>query len=105
MAQHPARALSPLRDERRFVPQFILDQCEMGEYSGRFSAAGVFFDLSGFTHLTESLMSHGVYGAEALATVVESVFAPLLDTVFSHAGFVISFQGDAFAAGSLLDLY
>lgn len=76
MAEHPAQPLSPPRDERRFVPQFILYQCEMGEYSGRFSAAGVFFDLSGFTHLTESLMSHGAYGAEALAAGVESVFAP-----------------------------
>jgi len=84
--------------DRRLVPQFILDQFARGELDGRFPAAGLFFDLSGFTHLTESLMSHGTYGAEILASLVEAVFAPLVDTVFAHDGFVASFHGDAFTA-------
>ena len=77
--------------DRRLVPQFILDQFARGELDGRFPAAGLFFDLSGFTHLTESLMSHGTYGAEVLASLVEAVFAPLVDTVFAHGGFVAGF--------------
>ena len=33
---------------RRLVPQFILDCAARGESSGRFLAAGLFLDISGF---------------------------------------------------------
>ena len=83
---------------RPLVPQLILEGAARGESAGRFAAAGLFLDISGFTHLTEGLMAHGPRGAEVLAEVVEAVFAPLVDMVFAHGGFVAGFHGDAFTA-------
>ena len=83
---------------RPLVPQLILEGAARGESAGRFPAAGLFLDISGFTHLTEGLMAHGPRGAEVLAEVVEAVFAPLVDMVFAHGGFVAGFHGDAFTA-------
>lgn len=83
---------------RRLIPQFILDHLARGELAGGMETAGIFVDLSGFTRLTEALMAHGPAGAEVLAMVVESVFEPLIDTVFAHGGFIIGYYGDAFTA-------
>ena len=91
-------AATPLPQTRRLIPQFILDHLARGELYGRMDAAGLFIDLSGFTHLTEALMAHGPQGAEVLAMIVESVFGPLIDTVFAHRGFVVGYYGDAFNA-------
>lgn len=97
MVSSPASS-PPAPQLRALVPQLILDGAAHGENSGRFPAVGLFFDISGFTYLTEALMTHGTRGAEVLASVVEAVFAPLVDLVFAHGGFVASFHGDAFTA-------
>ncbi|CUS04337.2 putative Adenylate/guanylate cyclase with TPR repeats [Candidatus Promineifilum breve] len=91
-------AASSPHPTRRLVPQFILDHLARGEHSGHMDAAGLFVDLSGFTTLTEALMAHGPPGAEVLAMIVESIFEPLINTVFAHRGFVIGYYGDAFSA-------
>lgn len=92
------QAAAPSTHNRRLIPQFILDHLARGELSGKLDAASLFIDLSGFTTLTEALMAHGPQGAEVLATAVESVFEPLIDTVVAHGGFVIGYYGDAFTA-------
>lgn len=84
--------------DRRLIPGFILERLSQGELAGQLDAAAIFVDISGFTHLTESLMAHGHYGAETLALAVEGIFEPLIDTIFAHGGFVASFHGDAFTA-------
>ncbi len=80
------------------VPPFILDKVADKENNGRFPATGLFVDIAGFTQVTEALLEHGQHGAEVLATVMRTVFDPLIDAVYAQGGFVSNFAGDAFTA-------
>lgn len=80
------------------VPRLILENLEAGRERGRFTAATLFTDLSGFTLATERLMVHGPHGAEVLAEMMREIFDPLVHSVFARGGFVTNFAGDAFTA-------
>lgn len=80
------------------TPRFILHKFAAGEESGRFEAAALFVDVSGFTAATEVLMQHGQHGAEIMAQVMRTLFAPLVEFVYAYNGFVTGFAGDAFTA-------
>lgn len=80
------------------VPQFILEQYTRGRFHGRFRAAALMLDISGFTATTNTFMQHGVAGAEAMADVMQSIFDPLVEAVYAHGGFIAGFAGDAFIA-------
>ena len=80
------------------VPQFILDNHRTGNFSGRFQAAVLFVDTSGFTALAETLSTHGSHGAEVLAGVIRDTFDPLFRSVYTQGGWVASQEGDAFTA-------
>ncbi|MBV7332169.1 AAA family ATPase [Chloroflexi bacterium TSY] len=80
------------------VPKFILDHVRQQHNSGHFAAVVLFVDTSGFTSLTARLMEHGKEGAEALADILLAVFAPLVESIYAHGGFVAGFAGDAFTA-------
>ncbi len=54
-----------------------------------------FFDISGFTKLTERLAGLGRSGAEHINDVLNTVFTGLIDEVFRHGGDVLEFGGDA----------
>ena len=54
-----------------------------------------FFDVSGFTKLTERLARLGRSGAEHINDVLNTVFDGLIDSVFRHGGDVLEFGGDA----------
>ncbi len=54
-----------------------------------------FFDISGFTPLTERLATTGRAGAEHINDVLNTVFRGLIDVVFEHGGDVLEFGGDA----------
>ncbi|MFN7975020.1 MAG: adenylate/guanylate cyclase domain-containing protein [Acidobacteriota bacterium] len=82
----------------RLLPRSIEEAYARGDRAGSFDAAGLFADISGFTTMTEALMRHGKVGAEALASVLASVFDPLVDAIHAHGGEVVSFAGDAFTA-------
>ncbi len=75
---------------------FILEQFERGLQHGRFSAVTLFLDISGFTHTTETLMTHGQQGAELLANIISNIFDPLVQFVYQHGGDITHFAGDAF---------
>lgn len=77
---------------------FILEQVEQGLEYGRISAATLFLDISGFTHITETLMEHGQHGAEVLANIVTDIFDPLVTCIYSYGGDITHFAGDAFQA-------
>lgn len=83
---------------RRLVPNFIIDKYRSNELSGSFQGAAIFVDLSGFSKMTDTLSQHGQHGAEVLAEMMSVVFAPLVNAVFAHGGFVIGYAGDAFNA-------
>ncbi len=80
------------------IPQFIHEQFVRDSHGGRFTAAALFVDISGFAHLTETLMQGGAEGAEILSTILNRVFAPTLDAIAAYGGFVSTFAGDAFTA-------
>lgn len=54
-----------------------------------------FFDISGFTPLTERLATLGRAGAEHINDVLNAVFKGLIDVVFEFGGDVLEFGGDA----------
>ncbi|MEP7203035.1 MAG: adenylate/guanylate cyclase domain-containing protein [Ilumatobacteraceae bacterium] len=54
-----------------------------------------FFDVSGFTKLTERLARLGRSGAEHINDVLNTVFRGLINGVFRHGGDVLEFGGDA----------
>ena len=54
-----------------------------------------FFDISGFTKLTERLAGLGRSGAEHINDVLNTVFTGLIEEVFSAGGDVLEFGGDA----------
>lgn len=80
------------------VPHFILEKLEQEQFQGSFACAALFVDISGFTRLTEALMEHGQYGAEVLASVMRTIFTPLITTIYEQNGFITGFAGDAFTA-------
>ncbi|MBN1887644.1 MAG: tetratricopeptide repeat protein [Thermoflexales bacterium] len=83
---------------KALIPHFIQTQFERQVYDGRFGAASLFVDISGFTQLTETLMKHHKDGAEVLTEVLNQIFQPIVHTVYAHGGFVATFAGDAFTA-------
>ncbi|MGE5222378.1 MAG: tetratricopeptide repeat protein, partial [Omnitrophica WOR_2 bacterium] len=80
------------------VSDFILGQYISGKMRGDFRAASLFVDISGFSSMTDALMSHGQHGAEVLVGVMRSVFTPLIRDVYAQGGFVATQAGDAFTA-------
>lgn len=83
---------------KQLVPQFILEQFTQGRFYGRFPAATLFLDLSGFTAITNTVMQQGKEGGEVMADVMQAIFDPLVDAVYEQGGFISSFAGDAFTA-------
>lgn len=80
------------------LPAFILRQHAAGEERGRFPAASLFVDISGFTAATNALVQHGSKAAEAMADVMLGVFEPLVDAIYAQGGWITTFAGDAFSA-------
>lgn len=82
----------------RLVPGFILEQDQAGCHTGEFDAVGMFLDISGFSAMTDSLMQHGQHGAEVLASMMRSVFDPLLQAIYQQGGMVVGIAGDSISA-------
>ena len=83
---------------RTLVPPFILDQVEHNTPTGSIEAAVLLIDATGSTALASSLRVSGIQGAEILASITWDVFAPQVDAVLRHGGFVGGFTGDGFVA-------
>jgi len=58
----------------------------------------MFIDLSGFTHLTQTLMKRGNEGAEQLSSILNDIFGPMVRLVYRRGGFIPYYAGDAFTA-------
>lgn len=83
---------------KNLVPQFIIEQFIQGHFHGRFHAATLFVDISGFTAITNVFMRQGKEGGEAMADMMQAVFDPLVQAVYTQGGFITGFAGDAFTA-------
>ena len=62
------------------------------------SAATLFADVSGFTSMTESLMSLGSEGADTLSRILNSIFSKAVGDILRHGGCILEFEGDALTA-------
>ncbi len=82
----------------RVVPELIVENYRAGRFGGEFPAVGMFLDLSGFSTMTDALMQHGQHGAEVLASLMHSVFDPLVESIFDYGGKIIGFAGDGIMA-------
>lgn len=87
-----------MRQQHQLVPHFVLERMTAGVQNGRFTAACLFIDSSGFTPLTSALMAHGPVGAELIADALKTIFGPLVQMVHEQGGFIAGFAGDAIKA-------
>lgn len=78
------------------IPHFIQNKFLERQKHGSFQAYALFVDLSGFTRLTEKLMTKGNEGSETLSRILNAIFEPMVHLVYQHHGFVPYFAGDAF---------
>ncbi|MBE2201270.1 MAG: tetratricopeptide repeat protein [Anaerolinea sp.] len=83
---------------RQLIPHFIVRQYDAGVYNGRFPAATLVLDISGFTAITEAIVQRGWQNTEILADVMQRLFDLLIQQVYNHGGFIANFAGDAFTA-------
>ncbi len=89
---------------RHLVPTFILERFDHGEQQGKLFAATMFADLSGFSKMSDVLAKQMRYVSdELLASVMQAVFAPLVQDVYVQGGFVVGYAGDAITAVFLPD--
>lgn len=82
----------------RLIPHPILQNYASGNLNGEFTAIGMFADMSGFSVMTDELMTHGQHGAEVLAVVLREAFEQMIQSVYEQGGFVATQAGDAFTA-------
>lgn len=80
---------------RNLIPHFIQEMTEQRKTNDHFYAATIFMDMSGFTKMTETLMSQGKEGAEVLSVILNNIFEPIIQAVYDRGGFVSVFAGDA----------
>lgn len=83
---------------RNLLPHFIQDKFETQQDLGQNPAVTLFVDISGFTAMTETLMTHGDEGAEILSGILNQVFHPVVKIVYDSNGFITNYLGDAFTA-------
>ncbi|MDD3627532.1 MAG: adenylate/guanylate cyclase domain-containing protein, partial [bacterium] len=79
---------------KKFIPQFIYERYLLREYHGVFRAGSMFFDIPGFTGLTEVLMKNGKEGAENLSEIIDKIFIPIINIISKRSGFITTFAGD-----------
>lgn len=83
---------------QNLIPDFVLQKYSQGKLEGEFKAATLFVDISGFTKLTETFLTHHREGAEALTNALRQIFTPQIDILYERGGFIPFFAGDAFVA-------
>ncbi len=81
---------------KNLIPHFIQEKWLAGTLQGRFEAWTLFVDMSGFTRLTETLLTRGKEGAERLSDILNAIFGPMVHSVYQQGGFIPYFAGDAF---------
>ncbi len=83
---------------KNLIPHFIQTRFQEKQTHGHIRAYAMFIDLSGFTHLTQTLMKRGNVGAEQLSSILNDIFGPMVRLVYRRGGFIPYYAGDAFTA-------
>ena len=60
-------------------------------------------DITGFTSMTEELMTHGKAGAEVLSSILGRIFSRAVREIYSRGGVIAQFEGDAVLAVFSID--
>lgn len=94
---------SPLEVFQRFVPHHLQRAVCAGRailqpLRDASPGAVLFFDISGFTFLSDRFARRGRAGIEALTFMLNAYFGALVETILEHGGDVVSFGGDAMLA-------
>ncbi len=83
---------------KNFYPFFIEEKFQQNIFKGKIKGTVLFADMSGFTNMTETLMKQGKVGAEILSQILNTIFEPVIESVYKNNGFISTFAGDAFIA-------
>jgi hypothetical protein len=74
---------------KNLIPDFIQTRFLEKQTHGHIRAYAMFIDLSGFTHLTQTLMKRGNVGAEQLSSILNDIFGPMVRLVYRRGGFFL----------------
>lgn len=77
------------------IPQYIAEKIEQNQFAGQFSGFVLTIDISGSVELCERLKLFGKGGIEELTKIINSIFHPVIDSIYNAGGFVAHFAGDA----------
>ncbi len=77
------------------IPRHIANEFRNGKIGGSFAACVIHVDISGFTAMTESLLSLGKEGAEVLSSVLNRIMKSVIGAIYRRGGFVTGFAGDS----------
>lgn len=80
------------------IPRHIANEFRKDRTGGSFSACVIHIDISGFTAVTESLLSLGKEGAEVLSSTLNRVMKSVIGAIYRRGGFVTGFAGDSLTA-------
>lgn len=80
------------------LPHYIALKHKNNQSHGTFDACALYLDIGGFTRLTEELMQKGLAGAEELSSIINLLFTPVIDSIYSAEGFISTFAGDGISA-------
>ncbi|KQC13066.1 MAG: hypothetical protein APR63_01300 [Desulfuromonas sp. SDB] len=87
-----------------YLPCFIQEKFLNNNFKGQFPSFAINIDISGFTSLTEQLVSHGKSGSEELYKVIREIFDPIILSIYAHCGFISTFSGDSLVALFILGI-
>ena len=83
------------QSNQNLIPDFVIQKFKQNVFEGEFQAATLFVDISGFTKLTETFLTHHREGAEALTDALRRIFSPQIEILYRRGGFIPFFAGDA----------
>ena len=82
----------------RYVPDFILQQLNLGEFQGSFKGFVLLLDIVDFTGVMEELQGKGQQGADRAGKLLNTIWDLPFKAIHRHQGFVSLFIGDAVCA-------
>ena len=77
------------------IPRHIANEFGNSKTEGSFTASVIHVDISGFTAMTESLLSLEKEGAEVLSSALNRVMKSVIGAIYHRGGFVTGFAGDS----------
>lgn len=87
-----------MNEFEKFIPRYYLKKSRIRGDCNHFTGSVLNMDISGFSKITQQLMSKGKQGAEILNEILYSLFKPCIEIIWQSSGFISSFSGDSIMA-------